>query len=366
MRAPPRQPAGHSRFPSHLRKTSPPAAPCAFASLFLIALAAPASADVHLSVAQDGSAQYTRIQDALAAVPASNTTPCIIDIKPGTYAMASIADQFKIASPYITHNGLGASPSDVILTGNYLASASPNDKFAHATTVVTADNFTAKNLTFANTSGDNTGQALAMYAKADKLSFLNCRFLGWQDTLRTEYGRQYFQNCYVEGDVDFIYGHASAFFDNSTLYLKSNGYVTASALLEPAGDYRAKGFVFSHCTITGPSANLGYLGRPWTAGGLAVYDSCKIGPVISSAGWSGSLAGSFFAEYHSMDLSGNLLNVSSRATGSFQLSAAQALDYSLTNWLSGPDNWSPATVPEPSSLALALPAFLGWISRRRR
>jgi len=317
--------------------------------------------DVHLVVAADGSGQYSRIQDAIAAIPTSPTTPYILDIKPGTYTMTHNMDQFKVTQSNVTFNGLGASPSDVVITGSYGSDELPNDKYCHATTVILGSNFTARNVTFANTHGDNNGQALAMYAKADRLFFLNCRFLGWQDTLRTEYGRQYFKNCYVEGDVDFIYGHATAFFDNCSLYVKSNGYITAPALLEPANDYRSKGFVFYQCTITGVGTGIGYLGRPWTAGGLAVYDSCWIGPVINKAGWTGNLDGSYFAEHHSMDLNGNLLNVSNRIAGSYQLTDTQALAYSKSNWISGPDNWTPVDNTEPDTTA-PTPNPMTWAS----
>ncbi len=323
-----------------------------YVSVFIaICLGTTAWGDVHLVVAADGSGQYTRIQDAIAAIPASPTTPYILDIKPGTYTMTNNMDQFKVTQSNVTFNGLGTSPSDVVITGSYGSDELPNDKYCHATTVILGSNFTARNVTFANTHGDNNGQALAMYAKADRLFFLNCRFLGWQDTLRTEYGRQYFKNCYVEGDVDFIYGHATAFFDNCSLYVKSNGYITAPALLEPANDYRSKGFVFYQCTITGVGTGIGYLGRPWTAGGLAVYDSCWIGPVINKAGWTGNLDGSYFAEHHSMDLNGNLLNVSNRIAGSYQLTDTQALAYSKSNWISGPDNWTPVDNTEPDTTA---------------
>lgn len=308
-------------------------------------------ADVTLTVNQNGSAQYTTVQAAIGAVPANPAQRYIIQIAPGTYGMSDNLDQFKVTSSNVTLEGMGTGPSDVVLTGNYRISESPNDKYGHATAVVTGNDFVARNITFANTAGDNTGQALAMYAKADRISFDHCRFLGWQDTLRVEYGRQYFHDCYIEGDVDFIYGHATAFFENSSIYVKSNGYVTAPALLEPAGDYRSKGLVFSDCTIDGAAGNLAYLGRPWTDGGVVVYDDCKIGPVIDPAGWTGS-SREFFAEHHSMDLNGNLLDVSHREAGSHQLTDAQALDYSRNNWLSGPDHWDPTAVPEPASAGL--------------
>jgi pectinesterase len=324
---------------------------------------------VHLMVAEDGSGQYTRLQDAIvAAASSSASNPYVIDIKPGTYSMTNNMDQFKVTAPYVTFNGLGSSPADVVLTGNYWAGDnSPNDTYGHATTVITTagHDFTARNITFENGRGDNTGQALAIYNKGDRTAFIDCRFLGWQDTLRAELGRQYYKNCYVAGDVDFIYGHASAFFDNASIYVRSSGYITAPALLEPPNDYRAKGFVFSECTITGAGSNLTYLGRPWTDGGLVVYDNCKMSSVVRAVGWTGS-SREYFAEHHSMDLNGNLLDVSQREAGSHQLTDAQALNYSLSNWLTGPDNWNPAAlVPEPGC-TLALSAISLLMLHRRR
>jgi pectinesterase len=104
-----------------------------------------------------------------------------------------------------------------------------------------------------------------------------------------------------------------------------------------------------------PRANngKGYLGRPWTDGGLAVFLDTKMGPVIHAAGWSGTIGKSTFAEFRSMGVNGNLLNTSTRAARSLQLTDAQALTYFLATWLSGPDNWNPASpVPKPASLAL--------------
>jgi pectinesterase len=328
-------------------------------SLLAFSSALSARADTHVTVAADGSGQYTRLQDALNAVPAANAAPYVIDIKAGTYSMASISDQFMVDSPYVTLNGLGASPSNVVITGKYVASATPNDKYQHATVVVIGDNFTAKNVTFANTLGDNLGQGLAIYAKADRLTFVNCRFLGWQDTLRAEYGRQFYENCYIEGDVDFIYGHATGYFKNCSLYVKSDGYVTAPDTLL-AGDYRSKGLVLSGCTITGPTANTGYLGRPWNAGGLSVFLNCKIGPVIKAVGWFGSAGQATFAEYRSTDLNGTLLSVASRVSWSVQLTSAQTTAYAQNTWLVGPDNWVPV-----GATGSSYPAVGTWKLRSR-
>src|SRR4051812_590488 len=212
--------------------------------------------EVHLLVAADGSGAYVRIQDAIAAIPGSGSNNYVVDIKPGTYAATYNSatqqiDQFKVTQPNVTFRGLGSAPNDVVLTGNFTVgqttvggSTLKNDTFGHATAVVTGANFSAYNLTIANTAGQSAGQALAMYTKADRLAFNDVRFLGWQDTLRVEYGRQYFKDTYVEGHTDFIYGHATAFFDNATIYAKAGGYVTAPDTLL-AGDNKSRGMVFS-------------------------------------------------------------------------------------------------------------------------
>ena len=72
-------------------------------------------------------------------------------------------------------------------------------------------------MTFENTAG-NTGQAVAAAVRADRAIFKNCRFLGHQDTLFADYGRQYYVDSYIEGGVDFIFGNATAVFDHSEIH----------------------------------------------------------------------------------------------------------------------------------------------------
>src|SRR6185503_6642811 len=119
---------------------------------------------------------------------------------PGTYV-----GRVKIPTqkPFITLRGLGRQPGDTIISFNETVQTPPNESTAHATTVVQGHDFVAQNLTFANSFGAGQ-QALAIYAKADRLIFDNVRFTGWQDTLRSESGRHLFHNVYVEGSVDFI------------------------------------------------------------------------------------------------------------------------------------------------------------------
>ncbi len=281
------------------------------------------------------------------AVPTGGAERYVLDVLPGTYTA-----RVKVPSnkPKITLRG--QDPLTTKITFNETAITPPNESTVHATTVIQGADFVAENLTFENSHGPGV-QALALYAKADRLVFNNCRFLGWQDTLRSEYGRHYFYNSYVEGSVDFIYGRGTAYFEDSTLFAKAGGYLTAQAR-ESAGD--SDGYVFKNTTITGTaSAGSVYLGRPWQPYSRTAFIDSKMGPLINAAGWqtwSGSNhLTSYYAEYNSRDLSGNPIDTSQRVNWSHQLTAAEAEAFSKENWLGGADDWDP--------IAFAIPALPG-------
>jgi pectinesterase len=294
---------------------------------------------------------YSTVQDAVDAVPANNTVRHVIEIMPGTYQKRVIVPDNK---PFITLRGMGNTPADTKLTFNETASTPPNESTVHASTVVRAKDFIAENLTFENSAGQSAGQALAIYVRGDRAIFNNCRFLGWQDTLRSESGRHYFYDSYIEGSVDFIYGKGTAYFENSTLFAKASGYLTAQGREQAA---ETNGYVFKNSTITGSAVNGSvYLGRPWQAYSRAIFIDTKMGPVINSAGWSqwsgnNNHQMAYFAEYNSMDLAGNPVNVATRVNWSHQLTAEQAAAFSKETCLAGSDGWNPIidVTPDPSA-----------------
>lgn len=156
--------------------------------------------------------------------------------------------------------------------------------FRTASVRIDTHDFTAKHLTFQNDSGfgHTVGQALAVYVDGDRNAFYDCRFLGSQDTVfdaplplkeaqpggfkgpgefkpRT-IGRHYYENCFIQGDVDFIFGSGIAWFEHCTIYSKLPGdrippespedeviygYVTAAStpMEEPYG------YVFHECSL---------------------------------------------------------------------------------------------------------------------
>ena len=225
------------------------------------------------------AADCPTVQAAIDAVPADNATQQVILIQPGAYFGHTVLDK-----PHVTLRGSGPA---TLLTYN-LGQAMPGHdgqpvgwQGAAALLITAAAQYTViENLTLENTYGKGM-QAQACSVLADRVTFRRCRILGWQDTLRLETGRQYFTECYISGHVDFIYGGATAFFENCEIFCRDQGYITAPAT--PAGEV---GFVFSGCRITFPYGNpLVYLGRPWRESPAATFVNCELGAGIRPEGW---------------------------------------------------------------------------------
>lgn len=149
--------------------------------------------------------------------------------------------------------------------------------------MVEGDDFTASNLTIKNTSGEH-GQAIALSVVANHAKIINCNLLGNQDTLYLsgKDSKQYFKDCYIEGTTDFIFGGATALFENCTIHSIKSSYITAAST--PEGT--AFGFVFKNCKLTAnPDAKDVYLGRPWRVYAKTVFINCEMGKQIKPEGW---------------------------------------------------------------------------------
>ena len=202
-----------------------------------------------------------------------------------------------------------------------------------------APDFYAENITFENSAGP-VGQAVACFVSADRAFFKNCRFLGYQDTLYT-YGkqsRQYYEDCYIEGTVDFIFGWSVAVFNRCHIHSKRDGYVTA-----PSTDQGKKfGYVFYDCQLTAdPEVAKVYLSRPWRPYAQAVFIRCELGKHILPEGWNNwgkkeAEKTVFYAEYTSR---GEGANPKARAAFSHQLKNLKG--YEIETVLAGEDGWNP-------------------------
>ncbi|WP_327717913.1 pectinesterase family protein [Streptomyces sp. NBC_00490] len=312
-----------------------------------------------LTVAKDGSGQYSTVQAAVNAVPAGNSSRVVISVKPGTYR-----ELVKVPSnkPHVTIQGSGASRKDtVIVYNNASGTPKPDGSGTYgtggsATVAVEADDFQARNLTVSNdfdeaSHQDIANQAVALRTAADKVFLDGIIVSGDQDTLlvdtaaKDKLGRVYMTNSYVIGNVDFIFGRATTVIDKSVITLKkrwngtSAGYVTA-----PSTAADRKGILIANSTVNGDvSAASFYLGRPWHAGGDTTLDpqttvrNTSLSAAIKSTPWTDMSGFSWkddrFAEYKNTGAG------SGSASGDRpQLTDSQATGQEVADWLGG---WTP-------------------------
>ena len=282
-------------------------------------LAVGAAAQKRIVVAADGSGDFKTIQQALDHVPADNSQRVVIQIKPGIYQ-----EQIRVSK----HNVklLGEDARKTVITHRLSALEAGNTRLAF-TAYIIGNNFRAENLTFENSFGVGS-QAVALFIDAEDGVFENCRFLGWQDTLFVNGSRHFFNDCYIEGHVDFIFGSAAAVFQNCTIHSKGAGYVTAHYR---TSNEENTGFVFLHCRLTGQDTGKGvYLGRPWRPYARVVFIDSWLGEHIRPEGWDNwrdpaREKTAWFAEYKS---SGPGANPKARVAWSKQLTAAEAAPFS--------------------------------------
>jgi pectinesterase len=236
-------------------------------------------------VAQDGSGDFHTVQAAFDAVPSGNAKPVTIYIKKGTYKERLILDTRK---DFITL--VGEDKQNTILTydnhaGILLSNGDTVNTWTSASFFIYASNFSAENITFQNNAGFSAGQAVAVFANGDRLIFRNCNFIGFQDVLFCSGpgSKQYYENCYIEGTTDFIFGPATAVFKNCHIRSKKNSHVTAASTPREV----PFGFVFFDCKLTADSTiNKVSLGRPWTPFASVTYIRCEIGKHIIPEGWN--------------------------------------------------------------------------------
>jgi pectinesterase len=285
------------------------------------------AADRELSVG--AGAQYATVQAAVdAAAPHS-----VIHIRPGIYKERVVVPYQKA---FLTFRGDDAKAT-VITFDSHAGLPGPKgpiNTFATPTVFIQANDFTAENLTFENSAG-NVGQAVALTIMGDRGVFRNCRFLGYQDTLLPQAGRQLFERCYIEGATDFIFGGSAAYFDHCTIHATANGYLTAANTTKD----QVFGYVFDHCIITGAPNVKTYLGRPWRPYAATVFLNSEISGVMRPEGWNNWNDPARektvrYAEYPAPE---------GRVPWARALTAAEAAGYSMDKVLGGIDTWNPRT-----------------------
>jgi pectinesterase len=296
-------------------------------------------AQTNLFVAQDGSAQFKSVQAAIMSVPsASRENPAIIHIAPGTYKELIYVQREKAFFRLV-----GDNPTNTILSFNLYAGITnaegkPIGTFKTPSTTIDADDFTAENLTFENSAGP-VGQALAIRVDGDRAAFRNCRFLGWQDTILVNRGRQYFESCYICGHVDFIFGAATAWFEKCHIHCLRDGYIAAASTPQDV----PFGYVFSNCKIDGEPDAKTYLGRPWRIYASVTYLNCEMSDVVRPEGWNDwkKPEAHTTARYAEFNSTGDGASPTNRPDWTKQLSKSDAQKITVEKVLGGTGNWNP-------------------------
>jgi pectinesterase len=278
------------------------------------------------TVAKDGTGDYKYIQDAIDAMRVFPLQPITLYIKNGVYN-----EKIELPANNTDVTFVGESVEKTIITFNDYSGRGKLNTFTSPTAKISGNRFVAENITFVNSAGA-VGQALALYVDADKAVFKNCRFLGNQDTIYAsgENSRQLFLDCYIEGTTDFIFGPATAVFQNCTIKAKTNSFITAANTT--AG--KKFGFVFLDCKITADtSVSKVLLGRPWRAASKTVFLRCELPKQIGAEGWNnwGNAENEKTAYYAEYKNTGEGAAVKGRVPWCKQLTDKEAAAYTLEN-----------------------------------
>lgn len=331
-------------------------------------------------VSPERAGAYHSISKALEAIDEScpnDGRPVTIHIEPGEYR-----ERVEIHRSHVTIEGETAD--SVRIVGGLGAKMPSGDgsgidgmlgTFRTYTVLVDADDVRLENLTIVNDAGDGreVGQAIALYADGDRLVVDACCIKGHQDTLflgplpprevkpggfigpkqfaPRRVGRQYFRRCRIEGDVDFIFGGACAYFEGCEIRslnrnMDVNGYVTAAST--PEGE--PYGFVFHGCSFTAAqdvAPDSVYLGRPWREWAQTVLIDCWLGQHIKREGWWdwAKPAAHERAHYAGASLHGPASDAENWVPWAHELDATATTRYAREQVLSGADGWDPEGGP---------------------
>ena len=256
---------------------------------------------------------FSTIQGALDyAEHISNSAVKEIYIAPGLYK-----EKLEITIPNLHIIGLGDTPDQVVIEWDSFYGLADAGGFVHTTdstqTVAvreSATNVTIENVTISNywnsqermdKAGLEIERGLALLVQADRFVMKNSRLLGIQDTLELFTGRQYFENVFISGYTDFIFGtNSTTYFKNCTIHVIDTekddkgtaGYITAfKGSNKGAADAIVYGAIFDGCKFTadeGVTPGCTAIGRTWGAYAAVAIINSELGGHISTVGYNPS------------------------------------------------------------------------------
>ena len=244
-----------------------------------------------LFVARDGTAEFRNVSEAIEVCRAFMEYHKVIYVKKGVYKEKLVIPQWltnieicgedrdQTIITWDDHANIKADITPLTTSGE----AQKIGTFRTFTLKIQGSKITLKNITIENNSA-RLGQAVALHTEGDRLTFVNCRFLGHQDTIYTGNAktRLYFKDCYIEGTTDFIFGPSTAWFEHCQIFCKANSYITAASTPQDV----AYGYIFNNCSIScDQGVDKVYLGRPWRDYGYTLFMNCQLPRQIRPEGW---------------------------------------------------------------------------------
>lgn len=327
--------------------------------------------DANATVEQVNSGQYVKtIADAFNTAPSNSSTKFLVLISDGTYYLGgdgTTPQDIVLTLPSGKNNvSLIAQSKNVILQGN------PAQGIKNAVLSIKSNDLYMENITVEHIDGIvNSGQKPALNSEGDRNVYNGVKLRSKQDTQLTGGIRSFFYKSTIEGDVDFICGGGTHWYEECNLNVVSGGYIVA-----PAHDASLQyGYVFNKNTIT--AATSYYLGRPWQNAPRAVYLNTTMVNEPHTVGWANmAVLPAIFAEYSSVNAFGVPVNTNNRTnvftvngtqqTGNYNpvLTQEEASAYTIENVLGGNDNWNPLQIVEqieaPSNLTAGAENTLSW------
>jgi len=302
----------------------------------LISLGVYSQQQNYIVVDRNGTGNFRNIQQAIDSVRAFNPAGTVtIFIKKGFYK-----EKLEIPTHVCNVRLIGEDRDKTIINYDDHAKINKMGTFRTYTLKICGNDIRLENLTIEN-SAAQLGQAVALHVEGDRAVFVNCRFLGNQDTVYTgkQNARQYFENCYIEGTTDFIFGPSTVWFEGCSIFCKRNSYITAASTPQNI----KYGYILNNCKIMlADSVTEEYLGRPWRSYAMTLYMNCQLPKGIRPVGWDNwrSEANEKTARYMEFNNTGEGADTSGR-TWSKMLTKKEVTEFTVENVLKGFDGWNP-------------------------
>ena len=308
-------------------------------------------------VARDGTGEFRNINEAIEVCRAFMEYHKVIFVKKGTYKEKLIIpqsltnieicgeDRDNTIITWDDHANIPMAFSNWPLAISQQPTANSQQPklgtFRTFTLKIQGSKITLKNITVENNAA-RLGQAVALHTEGDQLTFINCRFLGHQDTIYTGNAktRLFFKDCYIEGTTDFIFGPSTAWFEGCDIFCKANSYITAASTPQDV----PFGYIFNNCRITcDKGVDKVYLGRPWRDYGYTLFMNCELPREIRPEGWHQwrpeAVKTARYLEYNNR---GEGAATDQRVPWSRQLTKKEAQQITLERVFSINDTWNPS------------------------